>query len=119
MKKKKLEEGVAHDRPPDPDPHEVPGEEVPVEEAGRPPDPPGGGIGMFLFMTMTTRRRSNSKARAHQRRKQRLVPSKPRQTLSHTCAHIVIGARIVIMYSSEDEAPHKARSIPKRVESVG
>ena len=39
------EEGVEHDRPPDPDPHEVPGEEVPVAEAGRPPDPPEGGVG--------------------------------------------------------------------------
>ena len=39
------EEGVAHDRPPDPDPHEVPGEEVPVAEAARPPDPPRGGVG--------------------------------------------------------------------------
>ena len=42
------EEGVAHDRPPDPDPHEVPGKEVPVAEAGRPPDPPEGGVGDIL-----------------------------------------------------------------------
>ena len=42
-------EGVAHDRPPDPDPHEVPSEEVPAAEAGRPPDPPGGGIGDMEF----------------------------------------------------------------------
>eukprot|EP00439_Symbiodinium_sp_Y106_P049592 s2065_g6.t1 len=32
-----------------PKPHEVPSEEVPAAEAGRPPDPPGGGIGDMEF----------------------------------------------------------------------
>ena len=39
------EVGDAPARPLDPDPHEVPDEEIPSEEAGRPPDPPGGGAG--------------------------------------------------------------------------
>ena len=39
-------DGEEHELPPDPDPDEVPGEDVPEAEAGRPPDPPeGAGVG--------------------------------------------------------------------------
>ena len=69
------EEGVAHDRPPDPDPHEVPDEEVPVAEAGRPPDPPGSGIGEVpLHDDDDDEKEIESKAKVHQQRRQRLVP---------------------------------------------
>ena len=88
------EEGVAHDRPPDPDPHEVPDEEVPVAEAGRPPDLPEGGIGEvplhdddekeievegeggtcgYLATTGVLKVRHLGNL-VHQRRRQRLVP---------------------------------------------
>eukprot|EP00439_Symbiodinium_sp_Y106_P063432 s3839_g9.t2 len=50
-------------------------------------------LGMILFVKMTMIERCKSKAKEHRQGKQRLVLLKPRLTLSHICAHIVIVIR--------------------------
>ena len=52
-------------------------------------------LGMILFVKTTIIERYKSKAKEHRQGKQRLVLLKPRLTLSHICAHIVIVIRIV------------------------
>ena len=50
---------------------------------------------IFLFMKRMMNERFRSKVKGHHQRKPRLVLSKPKRTLSHICALIVIEIRIV------------------------
>eukprot|EP00439_Symbiodinium_sp_Y106_P065650 s1162_g10.t1 len=82
------EEAVAHDRPPDPDPHEVPGEEVPVEEAGRPPDPAGGGIGDVPLHDDDDEKEIEVEGEGAPAKKAKIGTLKAEaSTLAHLCTH--------------------------------
>ena len=88
------EEDDEHDRPPDPDPREVPGEEVPSEEAGRPPDPPGGGVGDIPPHRDDDEREIQVEVEEHHQERPRLVLSKLKRTPSLSYVLIVIGILI-------------------------
>ena len=81
------EGGAAHDRPPDPDPHEVPSEEVPAAEAGRPPDPPGGGIGDVEFGEEDEREIEVEGEGAPARKAKIGTLKTEANTLAHLCTH--------------------------------
>ena len=115
------EVGDAPARPLDPDPHEVPDEEIPSEEAGRPPDPPGGGAGDIPLHEDDDEREIQIEGEGSTTKEGQGWYSQSRSEHSRALVHSSLSKTVLrIMHPSEDEAfPHKARSIPERVEVMG
>ena len=82
------EDGEEHARQPDPDPHEVPGEEIPSEGAGRPPDPSGGGVGDIPLHGDDDEREIQVEGEGAPPRKAKVGTLKAEaNTLAHLCTH--------------------------------